>query len=438
MRHVPRVEGEWIVQNQLQPRTRARRFLRPLMGIGAFAVMAWAMAGWISISSSPAHAEPTIQFRAIDTLIAVPFAGEWYTVSVEMLMRDDGSGSLSQEVATARAELVARFPGAVEITDGEVTAQFAVNGYWWPTKSAAWSYNPDGKPVGLGDEGGALGGGASAWTAGGFSFTGGGSTGAGTGACSGGGLDGTNTVGWAAQGGSVLAVTCSWFQGTGNPKTAIEFDIQIDPGWNWTVGNNPQVDLQSVLTHEFGHALGLGHSADSSAVMYPSYTTGTLKRSLAGDDIAGARAIYGAPPTPTPTASATASPTASPTPTGTPTPPPTPSPSATASPSPTASATASPTASPTVSATPTRTPRSVALLPGANLLTWPGQNAAPGQALAGQAFGLQAVYGWDSATQTWKRYLPGVPGFVNSLSTLQQGKAYWFLSTANSTVPYVP
>ncbi len=45
-------------------------------------------------------------------------------------------------------------------------------------------------------------------------------------------------------------------------------------------------DLQSVLTHESGHFLGLAHSAAASATMYPVYSGGTSLRTLADDDIA--------------------------------------------------------------------------------------------------------------------------------------------------------
>jgi hypothetical protein len=57
------------------------------------------------------------------------------------------------------------------------------------------------------------------------------------------------------------------------------------------------VDLDSLLTHEAGHLLGLAHNTqDQTATMYPGYQTGTISlRTLAKDDIAGVCAIY--PPT---------------------------------------------------------------------------------------------------------------------------------------------
>src|SRR3954452_12568977 len=105
--------------------------------------------------------------------------------------------------------------------------------------------------------------------------------------------------------------------------------MQISPTWNWTTSpTSPQVDLQSVTTHEFGHALGLAHSPLSTAIMYYAYTSGTIKRDLTSDDIQAVIALYGAAgggstPTPSPSPSPTNTPTATPTPTKTPSPTPT-------------------------------------------------------------------------------------------------------------------
>lgn len=62
----------------------------------------------------------------------------------------------------------------------------------------------------------------------------------------------------------------------------------------FTTGNaGVQFDLLSVLTHETGHFLGLAHSTDHDATMFPSYRPGDKGlRSLNGDDIAGICTVY--------------------------------------------------------------------------------------------------------------------------------------------------
>ncbi|HEY6509939.1 MAG TPA: matrixin family metalloprotease, partial [Vicinamibacterales bacterium] len=328
-----------------------------------------------------------------------------------------------------------------------------------------------------------------------FSFSGGFPSSNGTGAC-GGGTDGSNTVGWGAQSGSVLAVTCSWFGSTGSPfKPAVEFDMEFDPDWNWTTGSPIQVDVQSVALHEFGHALGLGHSAQSAAVMFASYSQGSNKRTPAQDDVNGIQFIYGQQGGPTPTNTPTntptqpAGPTATGTPTNTPTPANTATPTATAtatSPQPTStptqagggssptplatstptSAAATPTAgsgggggtptalptstptsaatfTPAPSSTPTKSPTpgsaapSLPIVPGANLLAWPGIDTPPAVALANVP-NLKIVYAWDPTTGKWSRFIPGAPGFVNNLSVLKKGGAYWFIATGSGQVPFQP
>ena len=62
------------------------------------------------------------------------------------------------------------------------------------------------------------------------------------------------------------------------------------------------------------------------------------------------------------------------------------------------------------------------------LITWSGAGATPTAALQGDtAKAISAIYGWDSATQTWRAYFPdasGGPG-ANDLTQLAEGQAYW-------------
>ena len=51
-------------------------------------------------------------------------------------------------------------------------------------------------------------------------------------------------------------------------------------------------NLYRVAAHELGHSLGLSHSTDIGALMYPNYIyTGDVQ--LSQDDIDGIQAIYG-------------------------------------------------------------------------------------------------------------------------------------------------
>jgi predicted Zn-dependent protease len=47
--------------------------------------------------------------------------------------------------------------------------------------------------------------------------------------------------------------------------------------------------LMKVALHEFGHSLGLRHSTDRSAVMFPTFTG---RSTLNTDDIAAIRQLY--------------------------------------------------------------------------------------------------------------------------------------------------
>jgi hypothetical protein len=68
--------------------------------------------------------------------------------------------------------------------------------------------------------------------------------------------------------------------------------------WVWQDGPggiSTGQDIQAVACHEVGHALGLGHSGDGQATMFPSIGAGSEKeRSINADDKAGLQAIYGA------------------------------------------------------------------------------------------------------------------------------------------------
>jgi hypothetical protein len=70
-------------------------------------------------------------------------------------------------------------------------------------------------------------------------------------------------------------------------------DTHFDEAETWVSpsGGGAGIDLATVAAHEFGHALGLNHSADPNALMAPFYTGRRAFLSL--DDIRGIISIYG-------------------------------------------------------------------------------------------------------------------------------------------------
>ena len=92
----------------------------------------------------------------------------------------------------------------------------------------------------------------------------------------------------------------------------VEADVFLNSSFAWSVapaGEPNKFDIQSILTHEIGHLLGLGHSLlgetvlraeggrrviAKRAVMFPiAYTIGTTTdRALQDDDVAGVSSAY--------------------------------------------------------------------------------------------------------------------------------------------------
>ena len=71
-------------------------------------------------------------------------------------------------------------------------------------------------------------------------------------------------------------------------------DTHFDDDERWVV-NRTGTDYFTVAAHEFGHALGLGHSEIRQALMAPFYTGYNPNFELNSDDIAGIQALYGPP-----------------------------------------------------------------------------------------------------------------------------------------------
>ena len=262
-----------------------------------------------------------------ELVLFVPDAQGGSFVSLAFFLADDRSIALADVLAEGEASILGRFPGAIRVSPSDVSAQFVLAGFAWPNNGLSWSYNRSGRPAGLDGDLEAIEAAAEEWNRSGavWQFAIGDPSDAPTGGCHSSGRDRKNTVGWVIQSGRVLAVTCTWFT-TANPGVATEFDIEIDPEWAWTTGTPVQTDLQSILLHEFGHALGVNHTRERcpGPVMCSTYNSGNSIRQLKDDDRAAIASLYGAAevPTPTPTATPSATPTrlVSPTPVRTPTP----------------------------------------------------------------------------------------------------------------------
>ena len=66
--------------------------------------------------------------------------------------------------------------------------------------------------------------------------------------------------------------------------------MHFDEAEPWDLTGNSGFDLETVALHEIGHLMGLGHSSDPDAIMYPTYTG--ARRALGQDDIDGVRRLY--------------------------------------------------------------------------------------------------------------------------------------------------
>jgi hypothetical protein len=102
-------------------------------------------------------------------------------------------------------------------------------------------------------------------------------------------IDGVNVVGWGYLQGSQAAysaMTQAWWSGGG----LVDTDVVINLSQSWTT-----TLVEAVMTHEWGHALGLAHSDVSASIMFANpYHTAAYQRVLRGDDANGCAALYGA------------------------------------------------------------------------------------------------------------------------------------------------
>ena len=100
-----------------------------------------------------------------------------------------------------------------------------------------------------------------------------------------------------ASNGSTIASTYSWW--TSNNELVDSDIVFWDGGFTFFTGStgcggvSNAAYIEDIAAHELGHALGLNHSTSTDATMYPSYSYCSMEfRTLAADDINGAKALY--------------------------------------------------------------------------------------------------------------------------------------------------
>lgn len=115
--------------------------------------------------------------------------------------------------------------------------------------------------------------------------------------------DGQNVISWGKLGGTTLGVTNYISTDTSQSQVCNgnliyrfeEVDVRFNNAFTWQTSSTCTTgfDLEGVSTHEFGHAVGLGHTNVQGATMYPSIGRCDFSASsLANDDKAGYSAIY--------------------------------------------------------------------------------------------------------------------------------------------------
>jgi peptidoglycan hydrolase-like protein with peptidoglycan-binding domain len=92
--------------------------------------------------------------------------------------------------------------------------------------------------------------------------------------------------------GNILALCYNVFD-NGTPVAPSQIFFDKSDRWFIPTPNNNAIDLLGVAIHEIGHALGLGHTNVSAAIMFATFGLGQQKRTLDNDDINGIRALYG-------------------------------------------------------------------------------------------------------------------------------------------------
>jgi hypothetical protein len=115
-------------------------------------------------------------------------------------------------------------------------------------------------------------------------------------------VDGMSVVGWLTFPADLASFSGNvswWYRTNAQQEPAI---VDADMGLNLArasrfTGESAALNLGGLLTHEWGHMLGIKHSDQAQSVMFANpYNSYTFQQTLRADDAAACAALYGASP----------------------------------------------------------------------------------------------------------------------------------------------
>jgi len=106
-------------------------------------------------------------------------------------------------------------------------------------------------------------------------------------------VDRINVIGWGSFPTSLSSASgVTYWNYSRSTLAIVDADIYLNTQYIWSIR-----DVDAVMTHEFGHLIGLDHSDVKSAIMSADpYNSYEYQRTLRGDDVAGCTKLYGASP----------------------------------------------------------------------------------------------------------------------------------------------
>jgi uncharacterized protein YkwD len=241
------------------------------------------------------------------------------------------------------------------------------------------------------------------------------------------------------------AIDCGYAAGAGENLgggTGLESAQSVFEAWKASPGHN--ANILGAFFHEIG--IARHHAAESAYTWYWAIELGTQEGSVATP--ARTKTATPVPTTAVPIASPQSTRTGTPLATMTPAPR---QPAATTTPSPPPTGTPSAprgTSTPTTTATAIRTlipprptatvtpPSALPLYQGANLVTWVGLDQGTKEAFESYTESVSIVYAYDPASRSWKRYAPGLPSYVSNLQRVEEGRAYWVITSRSASLNF--